>query len=114
MKFKAPHNDTAKKKLLEIIREQRSTIFGAFSSTITNKQKQECWEKIAKEAIALGLIPASKNAKYVRDTYWQNIRRKTIKKIDDSRRTGAAGGEEMVLDDIDNMVIDIVGEIVDN
>lgn len=42
LKIKAASNDTAKKKLLELIRDHRSTIFGAFSSTITSKQKQEC------------------------------------------------------------------------
>lgn len=70
------------------------------------------WEKITNEAICLGLIPASKNSKYIRDIYWQNIRRRTIRKIDDSRKIGAAGGKQLVLDDIDNMVIDIVGKFI--
>lgn len=64
-------------------------------------------EKITKTAIGLGLLPADKDSKYVREVYWQNIRRRTVKKIDESRATGAAGGKELVFNDVDNLVIDI-------
>lgn len=96
-------------KFLELVREHRSLIFGAFSSTITKKAKNAAWEKITAEAIQLGLVPASKDAKYVREIYWQNLRKRTISKIDESRKTGSAGGTRMILDDVDNMIIDIIG-----
>lgn len=102
--------DNLKIKLLKLIRDERTTLFSAFSPTITNKKKQETWEKIAKAAAAEGLVPAHKNGKYIRDVYWQNIRRRTIKKIDNSHTTGAAGGTDMALDELDNLVMDIIGK----
>lgn len=32
-----------------------------------------------------------------------------MSKLDESRKTGAAGGTEVIMDDIDNMVLDIIG-----
>lgn len=68
------------------------------------------WENITRTAISLGLLPTHRDAKYVREVYWQNIRRRTVEKLDDSRATGASGGKEMILDDVDNLVIDIIGK----
>lgn len=95
-----------------MIRDYRTTLFGRFSSSITSKHKQEVWNTITQKAIDQGLILANKDAKYLRDVFWQNIRRKTIKKMDDARKSGDAGGSNMILDDVDNLVIDIIGEIL--
>lgn len=102
-------SDNAKIKFLELIRDQPEIIFGAFSAKCTKKQKNEVWENITKNAIDLGLLPSYKDSKYVREVYWQNIRRRTVKKLDESRTSGAAGGSEMIFDNVDNLVIDIIG-----
>lgn len=96
-------------QILELIRDHRTTIFGKFSTSLTSKQKNDVWDQITTKAISLGLLAANKDSKYLRDTYWQNIRRRTVKKIDASRETGSAGGKDMIFDDVDNMVIDIIG-----
>lgn len=112
MENKTVASDNSKIKLLELIRENRTVIFGAFSSSCTKAQKNQLWNDITTKAISLGLIPAHRDAKYVREVYWQNIRRRTVQKLDKSRATGAAGGSENILDDVDNMVIDIIGELI--
>lgn len=107
-------SDKAKSKIrvLEMIRNQRETLFGAFSPQLTKVDKNEAWDNIAEEAAKLGLIPTeNKSPTYIRDTFWQNVRKRTLKKIDDYRATGAAGGSDAKLDEIDHIVLDIIGEI---
>lgn len=72
-------------------------------------KKNEAWDKITKKAISLGLVAANKDSKYVREVYWQNLRKRTMSKVDESRATGSAGGKSVILDDADNMIIDIIG-----
>lgn len=104
------HKEKAKLRVLQLIREKKDTLFGAFSAKLTKLDKIDGWETILEEAKKLGLIPSNKCVSYLRDIYWQNIRKRTMKKIDDSHVTGAAGGEKCVLDDIDKLVIDIIGK----
>lgn len=54
-------------------------------------------------------MAANKDAKYVREVYWQNLRKRTMNKLDQSRKTGSGGGKCMILDDVDNIIIDIIG-----
>ena len=44
--------------------------------------------------------------KTLRDVIWANIRRGTIKKVSDSKKTGARGSE---LTELDDTVLDILG-----
>lgn len=100
----------SKLKILQHIRDQKDILFGSLSPTITKIDKCNAWEKIADEAKTLGIITDEKPYNYVRDVYWQNLRKRTFKKIDQRNSTGAAGGNESKLDEIDNLVLDIVGE----
>lgn len=100
------------KQLLELIREYRTTFFGEFSTKLTYKNKTNAWMKVTDRAKSLGLLHSSIDYKYLRDVYGQNLRRRTMKKIDESHKTGAPGGTEMMLDDTDNLVIDIIGKNV--
>lgn len=95
-----------------MVRNHRSTIFGAFSTSITKKHKNDTWDNITKKAIAMGLVSADRDAKYVREVYWQNLRKRTMNKLDSSRSTGSGGGKSVILDDIDNMIIDIIGMLL--
>lgn len=96
-------------RVLELIRSQRETLFGAFSPSLTKIDKSNAWESITDEAKQLGLITSNKTAVYMRDVYWQNLRKRTLKKMDDYRKTGSAGGKDAKLDDIDHVVLDIIG-----
>lgn len=102
--------DKSKLRVLEMIRQNRDTLFGAFSADLTKIDKHEAWEQIADEAKNLGLIASNKDVHYVRDTFWQNLRKRTMKKIDDHKVTGASGGADAKLDDIDEIVLDIIGK----
>ena len=54
--------------------------------------------------IALGgIVPSIKD---IRDTAWNNLKRKAVKKYNDGKKTGAAGSK---LTELDNIVLDIVG-----
>lgn len=100
----------AKLRILQLIRDEREILFGAFSSKLTKIHKMDAWERILEEAKNLGLISTSKTASYIRDIFWQNLRKRTMKKIDDAQQTGGPGGEGCILDDIDQMVLDIIGK----
>lgn len=89
--------------------ERNSTFFNYLTSKKKKDLGNASWEKITKKSIEMGILPSHKDAKYVRDIYWQNLRKRTMKKIDQSRQTGSAGGKEVVLNEIDNMVMDIIG-----
>lgn len=101
--------DKSRVRVLELIRSQRETLFGAFSPSLTKVDKYNAWESITDEAKSLGLIAANKMPNYMRDVYWQNLRKRTMKKIDDYRATGSSGGNDAKLDDIDHIVLDIIG-----
>lgn len=49
IQLQSPKSDSAKIKLLEFIRAERTLLFGAFSSTVTKNQKNDVWEKITKK-----------------------------------------------------------------
>lgn len=108
-KFQMADKVQSKLRILELIRDNRRTLFGAFSADLTKIDKSEAWEEILDEAKKLGLIAANKDINYIRDVHWQNLRKRTMKKIDDSKVTGAAGGKEAQSDDIDHLVMDIIG-----
>jgi hypothetical protein len=56
------------------------------------------------QLIAMGaIIPTTKQ---LRDQEWQNLRRQTVNKFNESKKTGAAGS---TLSTLDNIVMDIVG-----
>lgn len=99
-------------RILEMILNQQKTLFGAFSPTLTKVDKVHAWDEITDEGVKLGLIPSSKQSSpsYMRDIFWQNVRKRTLKKIDDHRATGAAGGKDAKLDDIDKLVLQIIGK----
>lgn len=101
--------EKSRRRVLNLIREQKKLLFGAFSPTVTNIDEEEAWRKISSVAVERGLIKSDKDGKYIRDVFWQNARKRTLKKVDDHKKTGAAGGEGAVLDDQDQMVLDIVG-----
>ena len=61
----------------------------AFSSTVTNKAKQEAWETIGTQLNGVGANIDS--VKTLRDVLWANIRRSTLKKVSESKMTGSGG-----------------------
>lgn len=103
--------DKGKMRILNLIRDKKDTLFGAFSPKLTKIDKQDAWEEILEEGKRLGLIPSAKDINYIRDVFWQNLRKRTLKKMDESQVTGGAGGEKCIMDDMDHLVLDIIGEL---
>ncbi|XP_067014637.2 uncharacterized protein [Anabrus simplex] len=95
--------------ILNKIRDAKEILFGAFSS-LTKEDKVREWRNIHNIALSVGLIPDAKDFTYVRDVLWQNLKKTTVAKLDNAKKTGSAGGKISKLTDIDNIVIDIIGK----
>lgn len=68
----------AKLELLKSIRDEKDSLFGCFSKTLTKQIKNEKWKEIHKKAQSLGIVSYEKDYTYTRDTVWQNIRKTTM------------------------------------
>ena len=91
--------------LAQLVRENKTIVLAPFSSTVTKKVKQQAWENILSQMNGVGANVDS--IKTLRDVIWANIRRSTIKKVSESKKTGAGGSEQ--LSELDETVLDILG-----
>ena len=62
------------------------------------------WGDIHKVLVANGYPKTMED----RDTEWKNLRRATINKRDNARITGAEGGEEVKITELDDLVLQVV------
>lgn len=70
-----------KMMILSIIKEKKELLFGNTSSTLTNKaDKMNEWQNIYFKCLALGLVREGKDYTYVRDVFWQNLKRTALVK----------------------------------
>ena len=65
-------------------------VLAPFWSTVTKKAKQDAWETI--RTLLNGVGANIDCAKTLRDVLWANICRSTLKKVSESKKTGAGGG----------------------
>ena len=91
--------------LAQLVKEHKLIVLAPFSSTVTKKVKQEAWEKIRRQLNGVGANIDS--AKTLRDVLWANIRRATLKKVSESKKTGAGGSGELT--ELDETVLDVLG-----
>ena len=89
--------------LAQLVKEHKLIVLAPFSSTVTKKVKQEAWEKIRRQLNGVGANIDS--AKTLRDVLWANIRRATLKKVSESKKTGTGGSEELT--ELDETVLDV-------
>ena len=75
--------------LAQLVREHKMIVLAPFSSTVTKKAKQEAWEKIRTQLNGVGAN--IDGAKTLKDVLWANVRRGTLKKVSDSKKTGEGG-----------------------
>jgi hypothetical protein len=68
----------AKQSILREINLNKSVLFGAFGSNITNSDKESEWKKIHRMCQSLSICNATKDWKYTRDVIWANFRRRTL------------------------------------
>ena len=74
-------------------------------SRVLKKAKQEAWETIRTQLNGVGANIDS--AKTLRDVLWANIRRSTLKKVTESKKTGSEGSGELT--ELDETILDILG-----
>lgn len=67
-------NQNFLRKVLELKQE----LFGAFSPVITKETKKTAWTEVRNYAVSIGLITPDKDATYVRDATWPNLRNRTM------------------------------------
>ena len=89
--------------LAQLVKEHKLIVLAPFSSTVTKKVKQEAWEKIRRQLNGVGANIDS--AITLRDVLWANIRRATLKKVSESKKTGTGGSEELT--ELDETVLDV-------
>ena len=80
-------------------------VLAPFSSKLTKKAKQEAWETVRTQLN--GVEVNIDSAKTLRDVLWANIRRSTLKKVTESKKTGSGGSGELT--ELDKTVLDILG-----
>ena len=80
-------------------------VLAPFPSTVTKKVKQDAWETIRTQLNGVGANIDC--AKTLRDVLWATIRRSTLKKVSESKKTSAAGSRELT--ELDKAVLDILG-----
>jgi hypothetical protein len=65
-------NRKAKKlALLKLIKDKKAILFGKFSKTLENKNKQEAWEEVRLKTLSLQLCAAHRDRDFGRDKMWR-------------------------------------------
>lgn len=67
---------TKKMMILNLISDNKAILFGKFDNNITFDMKIKKWKEIVQELQVQGIY--DKDWKYLRDTTWQNWRKRTI------------------------------------
>ena len=91
--------------LAQLVRDHKMIVLVPFSLKVTKKAKQEAWETIRTQLNGVGANIDS--AKTLRDVLWGSIRRSTLKKVSESKKTGSGGSGELT--ELDETVLDILG-----
>ena len=68
----------SKLELLNFINSSRDILFGRLSDRLTHEEKIRKWNDVAEKAKELQIIQGHHDGKYVRDTTWQNWRKRAI------------------------------------
>lgn len=105
-------SEIAKKQKLMIVRkigENKDILFGSYSATITKELKTQKWKEIVEYATSIG-FKNNGDWEYFRKTTWgQNWKRRAVEKWEEMNKTGAGGGEEIELTEVDEAILDVIG-----
>uniref|UniRef100_A0A915IGS9 Uncharacterized protein n=1 Tax=Romanomermis culicivorax TaxID=13658 RepID=A0A915IGS9_ROMCU len=95
------------KKFYRQIYDAKNILFAKFDEKVTADDKQKNWQHVKDFIDSLGVTMVNKQWDYA---WWPNIKQATILKIDKFRKTGAEGGVEAKLTELNNAVLDIIGK----
>ncbi len=95
-----------KLRFAQLVKENKSILFGRHSPTLTNHDKFAKWKSIYDELVSHGAV--IKDVVHLRNTMWGNLKRSTIIKRNANAKTGAAGGKRYT--EVDHVVLDILDQ----
>ena len=93
-----------KMQLAELLLHKKEILFGKYSPSVTKELKNSAWDNILMELRSGGAIV--KDAAYLRDKDWSNLKSAVLKRYRASLKSGAQGDS---LSPLDSMVMDILG-----
>ncbi|ODM98800.1 hypothetical protein Ocin01_07882 [Orchesella cincta] len=105
----------AKIAVLDLINENKEVLFGKLSDTLTREAKESKWAEIAEHAHALGAFPWHRTWDYLRDTTWQNWRKRFVEKREKKDKHDSTGqGPRIVYDEADLLIMEILESLGKN
>ncbi|XP_073958271.1 uncharacterized protein [Choristoneura fumiferana] len=72
--------------ILNLIYDNKEILFGKFSNTLNHEIKVQKWKEITDQLTEINIF--EKDWKYLRDTTWQNWRKRSLEKRNNSLKTG--------------------------
>ena len=93
-----------KLRLANFVLLHKNVLFARHNSSVRQTDKNTLWKEIHSELVAHGAV--LKDANYVRDRAWDNLRSGAIKKKKKLGKTGAAGGD--IYTEYDRVTLDII------
>ncbi|KAL3098881.1 hypothetical protein niasHT_024636 [Heterodera trifolii] len=94
--------------VVQLVLEKKAILFNAYSTSLSRKDKEQCWEPIRQTAIAAGCLGLQdKDWKYIRDGIWTPARRDAVKKYDIARRSGEGA---VRYSQVDRLVLEVIGQ----
>ena len=102
---------TKEQRLFDLIYKKKDDLFGKFSARRSADDIDKDWQSLWDECVRTNMpfVTVNRGPRYLRDNVWQYIRRKSMvtqqyflltkmrsvqEKLDENRKTGAAGGRE--------------------
>lgn len=97
-------------ELLTMIREHKEVLFGKFTAMITFEKKQKTWQKIFDDCAAKGhKWTNGRDIEWLKNSKYPSMKNTTKVKVDNAKKTGSGGGKEAKFNDVDNLILDIIG-----
>ena len=89
--------------LANFVKEHKAVMIGRLSSTVTNTDRNKCWQEATDLLIANGAVT---DAFKLRHNDWGNLTRSSAEKYKKSKQTGQKGSK---LTNLDDVVLDVIG-----
>lgn len=92
--------------ILSKIKENKHILLGQINNNVTKEEKTNAWKEIYLDARSIGAVNCDKDYTYMRDIWFNNIKRSTIEKVENAQRTGIPPK----FNEVDECIRDIIGQ----